>query len=567
MTRMLQEKDTGDLERLGYKQELLRKLGPFASFASGFSFVSILTTVFQLFIIGFAFGGPAYFWTWPIVFVGQVAVALCFAELAARYPIAGAIYQWSRRVSTDPVGWMAGWLMQLGYIISVAAIAIALQAVLPAVWDGFQILGGDPSPTSPSGALNAIILGSICIAICTAIASFGVTKMALITRIGVSIEIAGVVLVSVLLLLHVHRGPEVVFQTNGVQGTGSYLWPFLASMLMAAYVMYGFDSAAELSEETTDPRRTAPKAIIRCMVISGIGGGVLILVTLMAAPDITAPELSTQGIAWVVTSELGDVVGRVILAVVAISIFSATLAISASATRVMFSMARDGQLPFAKALAKVSPRTQTPILPGVVVGVLSIGVLLINLGQTSVFASVTSVSVVIVYLAYLFVTIPLLWHRIRGNRAHTPEPAHFALGRWGLPVNVVAVVFGLFLLINVGWPRAEVYDPAGQSWVLQYSAPLSVVAAIGLGVAAYRVMRRQRATTALIKPISQTSQVSEARSLASHVLDSPLRYVAAAIAVSSGFAYVLEAEDQFHRAIWFGCGSPGVITRPAGCVR
>jgi urea carboxylase system permease len=485
--------DHGDLEQLGYKQELHRGLGPFASFASGFSFVSILTTVFQLFIIGFGFGGPAWFWTWPIVFVGQFCVALCFAELSARYPIAGAIYQWSRRVSTDPLGWMAGWLMQLGYIISVAAIAIALQAVLPEVWDGFQLVGGDPSPTSPTGALNAIILGSICIAVCIAIASFGVTKMAMLTRIGVTCEIAGVVLVIVLLLFHAHRGPEVVFQTNGVEGDGPYVWPFLASMLMAAYVMYGFDSAAELSEETNDPRRTAPKAITRCMVLSAVGGGLLIIATLMAAPDINAPELSTQGIAYVVTAELGDVVGRIILAVVAISIFSAALAISASATRVMFSMARDGQLPFSKTLAKVSPRTQTPIMPGIVVGLLSIGVLLINLGQTSVFATVTSVSVVIVYLAYLFVTIPLLWHRIRRNPVHTPEPAYFTLGRWGLPVNIIAVVFGLFLLINVGWPRASVYDPAGQGWVLQYSAPLSVVVAVGLGFAAYRVMRRQRA--------------------------------------------------------------------------
>ncbi|HEY0812852.1 MAG TPA: amino acid permease [Pseudonocardia sp.] len=485
--------DHGHLETLGYKQELHRGLGPFASFASGFSFVSILTTVFQLFIIGFGFGGPAWFWTWPIVFIGQFCVALCFAELAARYPIAGAIYQWSRRVSTDPLGWMAGWLMQLGYIISVAAIAIALQAVLPEVWSGFQLVGGDPSPTSPTGALNAIILGSICIALCVAIASFGVTKMASLTRIGVTCEISGVVLVIVLLLFHAHRGPEVVFQTNGVEGDAPYIWPFLASMLMAAYVMYGFDSAAELSEETNDPRRTAPKAITRCMVISAVGGGLLIIATLMAAPDITAPELSTQGIAWVVTTELGDVVGRIILAVVAISIFSAALAISASATRVMFSMARDGQLPFAKALAKVSPRTKTPILPGIVVGLLSIGVLLINLGQTSVFATVTSVSVVIVYLAYLFVTVPLLWQRIKRNPAHNPEPAYFSLGRWGLPVNVIAVVFGLFLLINVGWPRASVYDPSGQGWVLQYSAPLSVVVAVGLGFVAYHVMRRQRA--------------------------------------------------------------------------
>jgi urea carboxylase system permease len=329
-----------------------------------------------------------------------------------------------------------------------------------------------------------------------AVASFGVTKMAMITRIGVTFEIVGVVVVLAILFTHAVRGPAVVFRTNGVQGDGPYLWPFLASMLMAAYVMYGFDSAAELSEETNDPRRTAPRAITRCMLVSAVGGGLMILATLLAAPDIAAPELSTQGIAYVLTATAGPFWGPVVLAIVAISIFSAALAISASATRVMFSMARDGQLPFAKALARVSPRTRIPILPGIVVGVLSIGVLLVNLGQTSVFAAVTSVSVVIVYLAYLFVTVPLLVHRLRRNPAHAPDPAYFTLGRWGLPVNAVAVLFGAFQLVNVGWPRPEVYDLDGRGWYFRWAALLSVAVIVGLGLLAYRVMQRQRTAAA-----------------------------------------------------------------------
>jgi amino acid transporter len=159
----------------------------------------------------------------------------------------------------------------------------------------------------------------------------------------------------------------------------------------------------------------------------------------------------------------------------------------------MFSMARDGQLPFAKALARVSPRTHTPILPGIVVGVLSIGVLLINLGQTSVFATVTAISVVVVYLAYLFVTIPLLVQRLRRNPAHNPDPAYFTLGRWGLPVNVVAVLFGVFMLVNIGWPRAAIYDLDGRGWYFQWSAVLAIAMIVVLGLVAYRVMQRQRA--------------------------------------------------------------------------
>ena len=96
---------SSDLSHFGYRQQLSRRVGTFASFAAGFSFVSILTTVFQLFGLGYSFGGTAFFWTWPVVFAGQLLVALCFAELAARYPISGAIYQWSRRFGGATRGW------------------------------------------------------------------------------------------------------------------------------------------------------------------------------------------------------------------------------------------------------------------------------------------------------------------------------------------------------------------------------------------------------------------------------------------------------------------------------
>src|SRR6201994_137651 len=91
--------DSAELAQFGYKQELDRSLGKFSSFAAGFSYISILTGVFQLFGFGFASGGPAYFWTWPIIFFGQFLVALCFAELAGQYPLAGSVYQWSKQLA------------------------------------------------------------------------------------------------------------------------------------------------------------------------------------------------------------------------------------------------------------------------------------------------------------------------------------------------------------------------------------------------------------------------------------------------------------------------------------
>ena len=137
----VQATDSNELAQFGYKQELDRSLGSFSSFAAGFSYISILTGVFQLFAFGFAFGGPAVWWTWPIVFIGQMSVALCFAELAGQYPLAGSVYQWSKRIGSDFTSWMAGWIMVVGSIVTVAAVAVAWQVILPQVSTSFQILG------------------------------------------------------------------------------------------------------------------------------------------------------------------------------------------------------------------------------------------------------------------------------------------------------------------------------------------------------------------------------------------------------------------------------------------
>ena len=104
--------DHRELAQHGYRQELDRRLGSFSSFAAGFSYISILTGMFQLFAFGYLYGGPAMFWTWPTVFIGQMLVALCFAEYAAQYPIAGSSYMWSRQIASRATSWMAAgcWL-------------------------------------------------------------------------------------------------------------------------------------------------------------------------------------------------------------------------------------------------------------------------------------------------------------------------------------------------------------------------------------------------------------------------------------------------------------------------
>src|SRR3954453_7422383 len=207
------------LESFGYRPQLHRSIGSYGSFAAGFSFVSILTTGFQLVSFGFGFGGPSFFWTWPVVFVGQLLVALCFAELAARYPISGCIYQWATRLGGRLWGWMAGWLMLVAQVVTVAAAAIALEIVLPAIWSGFAIVD---NPTE-----NAVVLGSLLLVVTTTINAVGVRVMSIINSAGVVCELVGVVLLCIALFAHSERGPGVVLHTGAGVGHGAgYLWSF-----------------------------------------------------------------------------------------------------------------------------------------------------------------------------------------------------------------------------------------------------------------------------------------------------------------------------------------------------
>ncbi|WP_329298725.1 amino acid permease [Streptomyces sp. NBC_00659] len=488
--------DDRSLTEFGYRQELHRSLGRYASFAAGFSFISVLTTVFQFFAFGYAFGGPVFFWTWPIVFAGQLAVAACFAELAARYPISGAIYQWSSRLSNPSFGWFAGWIMVIGQIVVVAAAALALQMVLPAIWSGFQLIGDDPAPTSPDGAANAAVLGVVLLVLTTLVNVLDNRVMSAVNRIGVTAEIIGAVLIIVLLFTHSERSPGITFHTGG-GGTGLF-GALMVGSFMAAYVMIGFDSAGEMSEETHHPKRTAPRTILTALGAAGLLGGLIVLGGLLAAPSLTDGRLGVDGLSYVLTSSLGDGVGRALLADVVVAIAVATLAIQTAACRMLFSMARDKQLPFSGRLAKVDPRTGMPSAPALVVGVLAAALLLLNFASPDAFLAIGTTCIVMLYLAYAMVTGPLLVRRLRGQLTaegadETGAPL-FSLGRWGVPVNALALVYGLFMTVNLAWPRAAVYDPAGGHWYFQWFTVLFLAVTLVAG-AGYRTYRA-RATAA-----------------------------------------------------------------------
>src|SRR3954471_1924235 len=132
--------DSERLAEFGYKQELHRTLGGFSSFAAGFSYISILTGMFQTSYLGFYFAGPAFIWGWLFVLFGQMMVALQFAQLAAHYPLAGSVYQWSKQVAGKAWAWNTGWMYLWAQIITVPAVALAWQVILPQIDTRFQFV-------------------------------------------------------------------------------------------------------------------------------------------------------------------------------------------------------------------------------------------------------------------------------------------------------------------------------------------------------------------------------------------------------------------------------------------
>jgi urea carboxylase system permease len=488
----MMDSDRDNLAEFGYEQKLDRSLGSFATFAAGISYISILTGVFQLFFFGVAFGGPAYWWTWPMVFVGQLAVALCFAELAAKYPIAGSVYNWSKRLGNKHVAWMAGWMMLTASIVTVAAVALAWQLALPAIDDFFQFVGDGTGKYD--FATNAVILGAVLIAFTTTINALGVRLMSKINSTGVLIELIAAVILVICLFAFASRGPDVVFETSGT-GEGKdlgYLGAFLAAALASAYVMYGFDTASSLGEESVNPRRNAPRAILRAVIASFILGGLIILGALMAVNDLNSEEFTAGfgALPFVLDEAFGGFVADLFLAAVVVAITVCCLAVHTATIRMAFAMARDNSLPAGKQVAKIDPRHKTPIVPAVVVGLLALLILIVNIRQPQIFLVITSIGIIMIYIAYLLVTAPMLVARLQG-RWPVPDAAvertgekYFSLGRWGLPVNIFAVCWGLFMAINLAWPRKDIYNAVEPfHWYLQYGAFvfIGIVATVGFG--------------------------------------------------------------------------------------
>ena len=123
---------------------------------------------------------------------------------------------------------------------------------------------------------------------------------------------------------------------------------------------------------------------------------------------------------------LGDTIGKIFLICVVIAVTVCCLAVHTATIRMAFAMARDNNLPAGERLATVHPKTKTPIVPAVITGVLAILILVVNIRQPQIFTVITSIGIIMIYIAYLLVTVPMLRKRLRGRVAAARTPGRGA---------------------------------------------------------------------------------------------------------------------------------------------
>ncbi|HEX5188286.1 MAG TPA: amino acid permease [Streptosporangiaceae bacterium] len=436
------ERDSADLAQFGYKQELKRGLGTFSSFAVAFSYISPSTGIFTLFALGLTTLGGVLIWTWPVVAAGQFIIAMNFAEVSSHYPIAGSVFQWTKYLAGRRYAWFSGWVYLFAGILTVTAVIATIPLALVPALNG---LGwGSLALTLHT----ELVIALITLVVITLLNIYGVRLVALINNTGVLFEILGMfVFALILIAFHNHQGAGVVTKAPGLQLSFlSGINSFVLGMFMSLFVIYGFDTASTLAEETRDPRRAAPKAVLFSVIGAFIIGGVFLLGLLMSIPSMKGAIGGAFGPAQIIEANFSKPFATIYLLVVTAAIFVCCLSIMAATIRLCFGMSRDNQLPFSGALSRVAPSLHTPVWSCITIAVLAAVPLIQFSGAGIIAIAATGM----IYLSYFLGNIAILRARLKG---WPKTEAPFKLGKWGLVVNVLGLLYGGAMLINFAWPR------------------------------------------------------------------------------------------------------------------
>jgi amino acid transporter len=425
-----------DLEALGYKQELAREMGAFQNFALSFSVISILTGAVTLYAHGLDWGGPLVMTLgWPLVSFFTLFIALSLAELASAFPTAGALYHWASILGGKGAGWATAWFNTLGQF----AITCTIDYGLAEFVVGLLKLEADRPHTL---SVFAVILLSHGV-----LNHVGVRIVSALNMVSAWYHVGGVVLLvgavgffaplqpaSFLLTTHTHEGSTPVYG-------------FFVALLQAGWTFTGYDASAHASEETKDAATNAPRGIMTAVIASAVAGWVMLIAVTLAIGNLDeAVSKGSGSFAFILEHALPRAGSSLVVVTIGAMWFCGLSSVTSN-SRMLYAFARDGGLPFSKALAKVSPRFQTP---AVAVWV-SIGMAALISVATSVYSVMAALSTIALYASY---AVPVLF-ALLARRRGWPRKGPWTLGRHGAVVNAVAVVWVAFMLVLLSLPPNE----------------------------------------------------------------------------------------------------------------
>ena len=418
------------LEAFNYKQELKRSLKLFSSFAVAFSFISITTGIFTNYKFVIETGGPAGIWSWIITVVGQLLVALILAELAGIIPVSGYSYQWMKRLSTPFVSWISGWISFCFLILVIPAVDWGLAPVLAGLLD------------IPISDQNIMIIVMCIITLQVTLNIMGVKLAALINNGAVFTEVIGMIGLTIFLFVAAIKSnadPSILLSTGNAATGTSYIAPFIMTMLMGSFTLVGFEASANLSEETVNAHKTVPKAIIASVALSGIFGLLFLIASTMAIPNLNDVLSSSNPLPYIIETTLGDVVGKLFLVLVCVSIFACGLVITTSAGRLIYAMSRDNSFFFSRYFKKISPKTNSPVAATLLILILC----LISTYFAESLTLLVGATAVLPALIYLITVVS--YGLTRKNVVF--RAGSFSLGKFAKPVFSLAV---LWLIVEIG---------------------------------------------------------------------------------------------------------------------
>ncbi|PGH21583.1 hypothetical protein AJ80_03143 [Polytolypa hystricis UAMH7299] len=471
----IQDDDERLLARIGYKQEMRREFSKWSTVSYAISILGVLGSVPATFGPPLAAGGPATaVWCWLIGSVMAMCIASSVAELVSAYPTAGGMYFVTKHVvppnQVAIFSWIQGWCNLLGQTAGVSSVAYTVSQMLLACASMNSKFEGGNYSYSPT-ALQTVLLSIALLCVMGVICSLTTKSLHRIILWFAPINIlASIGICIALLVLTPDKQSATWVFTHVTDGSGwnSKIFSFFLGFLSVAWTMTDYDGTTHMSEETHDAAIRGPVAIQTAVVVSGIFGWMLTVTMCFCLNDFDAIMSTPTGLpaAQIFMNAGGKTGGTIMFAFsILVQFFTGCSAMLAD-TRMAYAFARDYALPFSEFFAKVNQYTLTPVNAVWFVVFFSVCLNCIAIGSTQTATAIFSITAPALDLSYIAV---ILAHQIYKSKVQFIE-GPFTLGKWGAPLNWVAIVWVLFISVVLFFPPTKPITPANMNYAICVAA-------------------------------------------------------------------------------------------------